>query len=69
MNSISNQTIAIGDSYNDLAMLNEAKFGILFKSTREIISKNRNFFSCDSYQTLLKTINKKHKEWSLKNDK
>ena len=39
MNSISNQTIAIGDSYNDLAMLKEAKFGILFKSTREIISK------------------------------
>ena len=69
MNSISNQTIAIGDSYNDLAMLKEAKFGILFKSTREIISKNSNFFSCDSYQTLLKTINKKHKEWSLKNDK
>ena len=44
MNSISNQTIAIGDSYNDLAMLNEAKFGILFKSTREIISKNKKLF-------------------------
>ncbi len=66
MNKLSANTIAIGDSYNDLAMLKEAKFGILFKSTKEIISQNNNFFNCDSYRVLLNTINKKHKEWSKK---
>ena len=64
MNKISKQTIAIGDSYNDLAMLKEARFGILFKSTKEIISKNNNFFTCDTYKVLSDTIKKKQKEWS-----
>ena len=67
MNKLSSNTIAIGDSYNDLAMLNEARFGILFKSTQEIISKNRSFFNCNNYKDLLNTINKKHKEWSREN--
>ena len=63
MKSIINQTMAIGDSYK----LSYAKRGnlVFIKSTREIISKNSNFFSCDSYKHI-KTINKKHKEWSLK---
>ncbi len=69
MNKLSANTIAIGDSYNDLAMLKEAKFGILFKSTKKIISQNKNFFNCDSYRVLLNTINKKHKEWSKNNVK
>ena len=50
-------------------MLNEARFGILFKSTKQIISKNKNFFSCNSYNTLLNIINKKNQEWSKEDDK
>ena len=69
MNKFSGNTIAIGDSYNDLSMLKEAKFGILFKSTKEIILKNNNYFNCDSYRVLLDIINKKHKEWSSNNVK
>ena len=69
MNKLSNKTIAIGDSYNDLNMLNEARFGILFKSTKQIISKNKKFFNCKSYNTLLNIINKKHKEWTQEDDK
>ena len=63
MNKLSNKTIAIGDSYNDLEMLKEAKCGILFKSTKEIISKNKNYIACNSYKMLLKIINNKDKEW------
>ena len=50
-------------------MLNEARFGILFKSTKQIISKNKKFFNCKSYNTLLNIINKKHKEWTQEDDK
>ena len=63
MNTLGENTIAIGDSYNDLNMLKEAKLGILFKSTKEIISKNKNFFQCETYKRLLDIINKKNKEW------
>ena len=63
MNKLSGNTIAIGDSYNDLGMLKEAKFGILFKSTKEIISKHNNFFCCSTYKDLLEIINKKNNEW------
>ena len=57
MNKLSNKTIAIGDSYNDLNMLKKARFGILFKSTKKIISENKNFFNCNSYKALLNIIN------------
>ena len=39
MKKLSNNTIAIGDSYNDLNMLKEARFGVLFKSTKNNIRK------------------------------
>ena len=64
MNKLSNKTIAIGDSYNDLNMLKEARFGILFKSTKKIISENKNFSIATPTVTLLNIINIKHKEWS-----
>ena len=64
MKKLSNKTIAIGDSYNDLNMLKEARFGVLFKSTKKIISENKNFFNCNSYRALLNIINMKHKEWN-----
>ena len=69
MKKISTNTIAIGDSYNDLNMLREARFGILFKSTRKIISENKSFFNCNSYKSLLSIINKKQNEWLEKDAK
>ena len=41
---------------------------ILFKSTKKIIAENKNFFNCNSYNSLLNIINKKHKEWLKEND-
>ncbi len=64
MNKLSVNTIAIGDSYNDINMLKEARFGVLFKSTKKIIAENKKFFNCNSYNSLLRVINKKHREWS-----
>ncbi len=49
MNNLNYNTIAVGDSYNDLRMLSEAKNGILFKSTEEIINKNTNHHVCNNY--------------------
>ena len=57
MNRLNFNTLAIGDSYNDISMLKEAKQGILFRSTKEIIDNYPNFFSCKSYNNLLVNIN------------
>ena len=54
MNRMNFNTLAIGDSYNDLNMLKEAKNGILFRSTEKIINSNPNYISCSSYSDLLK---------------
>ena len=64
MNKLSANTIAIGDSYNDLNMLNEARFGILFKSTKKIILENKKIYNCNTYKALLNIINKKSREWN-----
>ena len=56
MNSLNFKTIAIGDSLNDLGMLGEADVGILFKSSNSIKSKYSQYFSCDTYNDLLKKI-------------
>ena len=57
MNKLNFNTIAIGDSYNDIGMLSEARNGILFRSTSEIIKKYPEFDKYDDYENLLKTIN------------
>ena len=49
MNSLNFNTIAIGDSLNDLGMLQEADVGILFRSSNSIKSKYSQYFSCDTY--------------------
>ena len=49
---------------SDINMLKEARFGVLFKSTKKIIAENKKFFNCNSYNSLLRVINKKHREWS-----
>lgn len=56
MNSLNFNTIAIGDSLNDLGMLQEADVGILFRSSNSIKSKYSQYFSCDTYNDLLKKI-------------
>ncbi len=64
MNKLNFKTITIGDSYNDINMLREAQYGVLFNSSKEITGKFPNFFSCNSYKVLLKNINEKKEEWS-----
>ena len=56
MNDMNFNTLAIGDSYNDLSMLKEAKKGILFRSTEEIINNNPSYITCETYEDLLKKI-------------
>jgi len=58
MNSLNFNTIAIGDSLNDLGMLQAADVGILFRSSGSIKSKYSQYFSCDTYSDLLKKIHK-----------
>jgi len=57
MNKLNFNTIAIGDSYNDIGMLSEAHNGILFRSTPEIIRKYPDFVKHEEYNDLIKTIN------------
>ena len=56
MNSLNFNTIAVGDSLNDLGMLQEADIGILFRSSDSIKRKYGQYFSCDTYSDLLKKI-------------
>ena len=54
--SIGYDTIAIGDSYNDLDMLKASKAGILFRSTDNIKRDNPQLPACDSYEDLMSLI-------------
>lgn len=54
--SIGYDTIAIGDSYNDLDMIRAGKAGFLFRSTPEIIRNNPDLPAFDSYGDLLAAI-------------
>lgn len=56
MNKLNFNTIAVGDSYNDIGMLSEARNGILFRSTPEIIKKYPEFNNYEDYNDLLKKI-------------
>lgn len=50
------ETIASGDSYNDLGMINASKAGFLFKSTDKIKADNPNLPAFDEYDELLEAI-------------
>ena len=50
------QTIAAGDSYNDLAMIRASKAGFLFRSTPEIKAANPDIPSFDTYDDFLAAI-------------
>ena len=54
--SIGYETIAIGDSFNDLDMLLASKKGILFRTTEEIKKMHPELPCCDSYEDLMKEI-------------
>ena len=46
-------TIATGDSYNDLDMIRASKAGFLFRSTDRIRQENPDIPSCETYEELL----------------
>ena len=54
--SINYETIAVGDSYNDLEMLNASKAGFLFNSTDRLIAANPQLKATNSYDELLSFI-------------
>ena len=54
--SIGYETIAVGDSFNDLDMLMASKKGILFRSTEEIRTAHPDLPSCETYEDLMREI-------------
>ena len=58
LQSIGYDTIASGDSYNDLGMINASKAGFLFRSTDKIKADNPNLPAFESYDELLGAIKK-----------
>ncbi len=50
------ETIASGDSFNDLGMINASKAGFLFKSTEKIKADNPNLPAFETYDELLAAI-------------
>ena len=53
LQSIGYDTIATGDSYNDLAMIRASKAGFLFRSTEQIKEDNPDLPAFESYDDLL----------------
>ena len=58
LQSIGYDTIASGDSYNDLAMIKASKSGFLFRSTEQIIKDNPELPAFENYDELLDAIKK-----------
>ncbi|MDO4619486.1 MAG: bifunctional phosphoserine phosphatase/homoserine phosphotransferase ThrH [Lachnospiraceae bacterium] len=56
LQSIGYETIASGDSYNDLAMIKASKAGFLFRSTEQIIKDNPELQAFEEFDDLLKAI-------------
>ena len=56
LQSIGFDTIASGDSYNDLGMIRASKAGFLFRSTEQIRKDNPDIPSCETYDELMKLI-------------
>ncbi len=56
LQSIGFETIASGDSYNDLGMIKAGKAGFLFKSTPKIIQDNPDIPAYENYDELLGAI-------------
>ena len=58
LQSIGYETIAAGDSYNDLGMIKASKAGFLFRSTDKIKADNPQIPAFESYDDLLVAIEK-----------
>ena len=56
LQSVGYETIAVGDSFNDLDMLKASKCGILFRSTDSIRASNPELPACDTYEELMAMI-------------
>lgn len=56
LQSIGFETIAGGDSFNDLGMINASKFGFLFRSTEQIKKDNPDLPAFEDYGELLKFL-------------
>lgn len=56
LQSIGFDTIASGDSYNDLDMIKAGKAGFLFKSTDKIIADNPDIPAYETYEELMTAI-------------
>ena len=56
LQSIGYETIASGDSYNDLGMIKASKAGFLFKSTDKIKQDNPDLPAFETYDELLEAI-------------
>ena len=54
--SVGYETIACGDSFNDLAMIRASKAGFLFRSTEAIQKANPDLPACVEYDELLRLI-------------
>ena len=58
LQSIGYDTIASGDSHNDLGMIQASKAGFLFKSTEEIKAEHPEIPAYETYDELLEAIKK-----------
>ena len=58
LQSIGFETIAAGDSYNDLGMIQAGKAGFLFRSTEQIKKDHPEIPACETYEELLGLIRK-----------
>ncbi len=56
LQSIGYETIAAGDSFNDLAMIQASKAGFLFKSTEQIKKDYPDLPACEEFGDLLNAI-------------
>ena len=56
LQSIGFETIASGDSYNDLGMIKASKAGFLFRSTEQIKADNPDIPAYEEYDELLAAI-------------
>lgn len=58
LQSIGYETIASGDSHNDMGMIRASKAGFLFKSTEQIKADNPDIPAFEEYDELLEAIKK-----------
>lgn len=58
LQSIGFDTIAAGDSYNDLGMIRASKAGFLFRSPEKIKNENKDVKTLETYEELLSEIRK-----------